>query len=108
MFGNVLLLISALATGGPSAAADGLSPGRALAETHCAACHAVGQTGTSPRVEAPPFRTLYQRYPVEMLQEALAEGIFVGHPDMPSFVFQPDEIAALIGYMKSLEPRRRR
>ena len=35
----------------------------------------VGIAGKSPLALAPPFRTLHQRYRVESLQEALAEGI---------------------------------
>jgi mono/diheme cytochrome c family protein len=42
-------------------------------------------------------------WPLESLDEALAEGITVGHPDMPEFVLEPDEIAALIAYLESLE-----
>ena len=38
---------------------------------------------------APPFRLLPQRYPVEHLAEALAEGIVTGHPAMPQFKFHP-------------------
>jgi hypothetical protein len=33
---------------------------------------------------APPFRTLHERYPVENLEEPLAEGIISGHPSMPN------------------------
>ena len=32
---------------------------------------------------APPLRTLHQRYPIDSLGEALAEGISTGHGDMP-------------------------
>lgn len=53
---------------------------------------------------APPFRTLPQRYPVEHLAEALAEGIVTGHPSMPQFVFSPPEIDALLGFIDRLSP----
>src|SRR3954463_13179464 len=59
----------------------------ALLTKNCARCHATGTAGLSPHPEAPPFRTLSRRYPVEGLAEALAEGLFVGHPDMPQFTF---------------------
>jgi cytochrome c len=52
---------------------------------------------------APPFRTLHERYPVETLQEALAEGIVTGHPSMPEFRFEPDQINDFLVYLKSLE-----
>ena len=53
---------------------------------------------------APPFRVLPQRYPVDHLAEALAEGIVVGHPLMPEFTFDPPEIDALLTYIESLSP----
>ena len=80
--------------------------GRAIAEKHCARCHAVGLTGTSPMSLAPSFRDLSQRYPIESLAEALAEGIVTGHPAMPHFTFHPREIDALLTYIGSLTPTR--
>ena len=78
--------------------------GRALAEIRCARCYAIGAEGESPVGIAPPFRVLPQRYPVEHLAEALAEGIVVGHPLMPVFTFDPPEIDALLTYIESLSP----
>jgi mono/diheme cytochrome c family protein len=52
---------------------------------------------------APAFRELSKRYPIEALEEALAEGIVVGHPAMPRFTFEPREIAALLAYIASLK-----
>ena len=80
--------------------------GRAFAQRHCATCHAIGRTGLSPYKPAPPFRTLHERYDVEGLAEALAEGIVVGHTgvrQMPQFVLSPAEIDDLLAYLKSLE-----
>ena len=48
-------------------------------------CHSIGRTGDSPLDLAPPFRTLHKRYPIDDLQESLAEGIVTGHPTMPQF-----------------------
>jgi cytochrome c len=76
--------------------------GKALVETNCARCHAIGMTGESPHPDAPPFRLLSQRYPIEELAEALAEGISTGHPDMPEFVATPGQIDAIIAYIGSL------
>ncbi|KMO41586.1 cystathionine beta-lyase [Methylobacterium variabile] len=88
----------------PAAAWDErVKRGRALARTECARCHAVGRTGVSPLRQAPPFRTLHERYPVEDLAEALTEGIRTGHPTMPEFRFEPDQAEALIAYLKTLE-----
>jgi hypothetical protein len=52
---------------------------------------------------APPFRDLHKVYPVESLEEALAEGIMTGHPDMPQFRFEPYQIKSLIAFLSSLE-----
>jgi mono/diheme cytochrome c family protein len=98
-FGLGLLLI-----GQPAFSQTSVDRGRSLAQKHCARCHAVSPTGASPMGLAPPFRTLSQRYPVESLAEALAEGIVTGHPAMPQFVFEPRDIDALLNYIAGLSP----
>ncbi len=77
--------------------------GEVIVRENCARCHAVGTAGESPVVEAPPFRTLSENYPVESLAESLAEGIVSGHPDMPIFVFKPHDIEAIIVYLESIQ-----
>ncbi|WP_233351604.1 cytochrome c [Hyphomonas sp. GM-8P] len=77
--------------------------GKLIAETRCSTCHAIGSTGNSPHQDAKPFRQLSENYPVRNLEEALAEGIVVGHPDMPMFVLSPYEIDALITYLESIQ-----
>jgi cytochrome c len=77
--------------------------GLAIVRANCARCHAVEKVGSSPLKAAPPFRTLHSRYPVESLEESLAEGIVTGHPAMPEFQFDPDQIGELIAYLKLLE-----
>lgn len=80
--------------------------GQQLAETHCSSCHAIGAEGVSPHQLAPPFRTLSRAYPISSLEEAFAEGTLVGHPDMPEFRLEPDEVDALIAYIHTVqEPR---
>ena len=79
--------------------------GEALLNANCARCHAIGRSGASPHPEAPPFRTLSRKFKIDGLAEALAEGIFTGHPDMPEFVFEPDEVGAIIAYLKSIQQR---
>ncbi len=82
-----------------------VAAGRAIAEANCASCHAVGASGDSPVADAPPFHTLSEKWPVEHLEEALAEGIVVGHEtvQMPEFVFEPHQIGDFIAYLKSLD-----
>ena len=89
----------------PQASGD-IALGRAFAETNCGGCHAVAETGESPYPAAPPFRTLSERYPVENLAEALAEGIGVTHSgevEMPEFVLTPEEIDGLLAYLQSIQ-----
>jgi cytochrome c len=79
--------------------------GELLVTRDCARCHAVGRAGASRHPEAPPFRTLGERYPIESLEEALAEGIVSGHPDMPEFRFAVIDVTAIIAYLKSIQER---
>ncbi|MBN9004925.1 MAG: cytochrome c [Rhizobiales bacterium] len=77
--------------------------GRTFAINNCSRCHSVDRATASPLRIAPPFRILHLRYPIENLGEALAEGISTGHPTMPEFVLDPDQIHDLLSYLKSLE-----
>ena len=90
-----------------TAAASALTPaeqrGRNFVTTNCARCHSVDKTTSSPLKIAPPFRELHLRYPIETLQESLAEGISTGHPSMPMFRLDPDQINDVLSYLKSLE-----
>lgn len=83
---------------------DRVEDGRALVTMYCADCHAIGTNGESPRNIAPRFRDLHLRYDVEFLSEALVEGIVTAHPEMPQFEFDPDQAAAIVAYLKTLEP----
>ncbi len=85
-----------------AAGSDDIVAGRALVETHCSRCHSTADAGESPLAAAPRFRDLYLRYDVELLGEALVEGIATAHPDMPQFQFEPFEAEAIIAYLKSL------
>jgi cytochrome c len=79
--------------------------GETLLTTNCAPCHAVGKTGDSPRADAPAFRTLSQKYPIESLAESLAEGLYTGHPDMPEFTFEAPDVGAILDYLESIQQR---
>lgn len=80
--------------------------GRALVTMYCTDCHATEKVGESPFPTAPRFRDLHLRYDVEFLSEALVEGIVTAHPEMPQFEFDPDQAAAIVAYLKSLEPEK--
>jgi mono/diheme cytochrome c family protein len=77
--------------------------GGALAEQLCAVCHAVGRTGESTFESAPPFRRLSWNYPIADLEEALAEGVLVGHPAMPQFRLEPQEADDLLAYLSEIQ-----
>jgi len=94
----VVLLASIL----PAAAQDA-KRGETLLTRDCGRCHAVGRAGDSPYKDAPLFRNLGKRYPIESLEEALGEGIMSGHPDMPEFKFDADDVGAIIAYLKSIQ-----
>ena len=79
--------------------------GEALLAKNCARCHAIGRTGASPHPDAPAFRTLSRKYPIEGLAESLAEGLFTGHPDMPEFTFEADEVGAILSFLESIQER---
>jgi mono/diheme cytochrome c family protein len=99
----VMSALAVQARGAGDAPAGIVAQGKALAEEKCARCHAVGaEEGTGPHEAAPPFRDVVQRYPIENLAEALAEGIVSGHPDMPVFTFEPAEIEAFLAYLDQL------
>ena len=103
---TILIAVLSLAAAiQPAAAAADLKLGEALLTRHCASCHAVGRTGESSQKDAQAFRTLGTRYPVEALEEALGEGILSGHPDMPEFKFDADDVGAIIAYLKSIQQR---
>lgn len=92
-----------VATAGAEAASPAEQRGKTLALTYCAKCHAIDRHSESPLKIAPPFRTLHTRYPVEELGEALAEGIDTGHPTMPMFRLEPDQVNDLLAYLHTLE-----
>jgi cytochrome c len=103
---NAVAILVALAPL-PAKGQETLSPaaqrGLVIVRTNCSRCHATGKIGDSPLPIAPPFRTLHERYPVDDLQEPLAEGIVTGHPTMPEFRFDPGQVGDIIAYLKTLE-----
>ena len=101
---TALLLAASLLAGCVSTQDErDIQRGHELARAHCAVCHAIGAVGDSPAPEAPAFRTLSRNYRVADLEEALAEGISVGHPAMPQFAFGGDDAHALVVYLQSIQ-----
>jgi cytochrome c len=111
-FPGMLAVAAMLAAGlgavlpGPAAAdmdAQQAAQGRQLAEQRCSRCHGLGRGDSSPMADAPPFAEVVKIYPPESLEEALAEGIMVGHDQMPAFEFSAEDVQRFIAYLKSLE-----
>lgn len=99
---SAILLAGSIASLAQTQDKDLAAEGQAIAEQLCARCHAVGKSDVSKLPIAPPFRTFAAKWPVESLEEALAEGIITGHPGMPVFQFEPDQIAALIEHLHAI------
>jgi len=76
--------------------------GKAFVQSNCARCHAVGLNDDSHMPEAPALRTLHNRYPIDSLSEAFAEGIVTGHPEMPQFELDIQTINNMLAYIESL------
>ena len=75
-----------------STAAPSVRRGKTFAQANCSNCHSIDKFTRSPLHIAPPFRTLYQRYPVESHEDALGEGLSTGRPSMPEFRLDPSQV----------------
>lgn len=87
-----------------------ITRGKAIAEQTCLRCHMefAGDPYPDPAITtAPPLASFGQRWPIENLEEALAEGITVSHDQltMPEFTFTPETIADLLAYLDDLSQR---
>ncbi|WP_289078300.1 cytochrome c [uncultured Thalassospira sp.] len=86
--------------------------GQSIAEQTCLRCHTKfdGDPAPDPAVaDAPSLSSFGLRWPLENLEEALAEGITVSHDNMtmPEFTLTPESIADLLVYMESLSQEAR-
>ena len=88
----VVFAILAMCTTSAHAQRSPENRGEDLVSRHCAMCHAIGRSGTSPDSKAPSFRTLGQRVPLDSLQEPLGRGLLSGHPEMPKFVSPQQDV----------------
>jgi cytochrome c len=102
-----LVLVLALSLMPANATSEGsaVASGKSFVEKNCSGCHTVGPSGESRHPDAPAFRTLSKRYPLENLEESLAEGISTGHPDMPEFEVRPREIVNIIRYLNTIQEK---
>lgn len=102
--GDLALLLGLFAAAPVAAWDASATQGHAFARENCARCHAVGARGASPMRQAPPFRTLTRRFPVDDLADVLIEGVERRHPAMPDVRIDPGDAADLTAYLKALRP----
>lgn len=98
-----LIVLLGLATGAAAQDRAQRERGEVLVRTHCAQCHATGESGKSPNRAAPPMRELHRRYDLDSLANALEEGMLRGHPAMPEFDFSRKDIDAIVVYLRSIQ-----
>ena len=100
------LLLACTCTCAASARDREQQRGRELLETLCGRCHAVGETGRSPSIDAPPFRKFGDRklYDEDFAQR-LQNGLSTIHPDMPTFRFNRLDAEAAVDYLKAIQQR---
>ena len=103
-----LILLTLFASGVAHALDREQRHGKALLETNCGRCHAVGNRGRSPLAEAPPFRTFgdAKLYDNDFAQR-LQDGLTTIHPGMPTFRFSRDDAEAAVNYLKSIQVRKK-
>lgn len=102
LLGLIALAIMLQAIPSMEARAADAAAGLKIVKNKCVRCHAIKTGGRGSHPDAPTFATLFKRYPPATLAEAFAEGIVVGHPDMPKFVFSTKQIDDLIAYLETL------
>lgn len=88
-----------------AATPEQIDAGRRIVQLQCVTCHAVRSGDVSRDLTAPPLRTLAERYPVTGLAEAFAQGVLVGHPNMPDFRFNATQITQILAYLQSIQTR---
>jgi mono/diheme cytochrome c family protein len=77
--------------------------GKALLQRMCGQCHAVGITGRSPHIDAPPFRTFGEKLYDEDFVQRLQDGLSTMHPDMPTFHFSREDAEIAVDYLRSIQ-----
>ena len=87
---------------GSNGSATARTPGARVFVANCARCHNLEKAGENPYAPAPPFRDIAKMYKATDLEEALVEGIVVGHPAMPEFEMTGEQAAAVATFIDSL------
>ena len=72
LFGLAIVCAGSMA-GAAKADDSSIARGKALVTENCSGCHAIGLDGASPHPQAPPFRDLSDRFPIDALEETSLE-----------------------------------
>jgi cytochrome c len=99
----IIFILTILVQGSAAQAQDPARHGRALLKEYCSPCHAIGKTGKSRHVGAPPFRTLGRSFDIDQFARVLERGISSGHPDMPEFKFSEEDALAARAYLRTIQ-----
>lgn len=95
--------LAACASGPGESRGDAITEaGHRVAQLKCARCHAIDATGESPNSNAPAFREVSQSVAIEATEATLADGIRIGHQDMPPVRLSRTEIEEIRAYLESL------
>lgn len=95
----------ALASSAAAQTPGNAAKGAGLAQSICAACHAVGRgPARSPNPMAPRFSAVAAT--PGMTDRALRVWLQTSHPTMPNFVLNRDDTDDIVAYILSLKARR--
>ena len=95
-----VLVVAAVAFGGPSALAADASHGAELAKRWCASCHLVDSGQKQASTDAPPFDAIAHKS--DFTAEKVAFFLLDPHPKMPNFPLSRNEAGDLAAYIGSL------
>jgi cytochrome c553 len=98
------LVLAACATASPGAPkySRGAQEGRAIVRDLCSGCHAVGETDSSPRPDAPPLRGLLATYDPAKLDADLKSGAVMDHANLPKVTLSANGAQSVYAYLTEL------
>lgn len=95
-----VLVVAAVAIGGPAALAADANHGAELAKRWCSSCHLVDSGQKETSTDAPPFDAIAHKS--DFTPEKVAFFLLDPHPKMPNFPLSRLEAADLAAYIGSL------
>ena len=106
--GNALiaggLMVFVITQALPVAAADA-ERGHQIAKSWCTSCHVIDKAGTGTRIDTAPSFPTIAADAGRSDEQRLTAWLSTSHPTMPDFGMARDEIADLVGYIRTLGQR---